>query len=208
MALNYSKWPWKVVIPSYNRANYITEATLKMCTYYQIPNDLIYVFIVDTDEQRTMYTTSLQTRLSDGLHIVYGPLGLKNMRNFISAYFKDGQPLLSIDDDVIDLQILCEDDSVGDLSKAAHWKLRKLEPSEFLAWTTEAYNMMCDGVHKRNLFGIYPVKNGFFMKDLATVTYNARFCVGAFWGIINNRVSELLLTVDEKEDMERSILFI
>jgi len=207
MALNYSKWPWKVVIPSYNRANYITEATLKMCTYYQIPNQLIYVFIVDTDEQRNMYTTSLKTYLSDGLHIVYGPLGLKNMRNFISSYFEDGEPLLSIDDDVIDLHTLYEDADVSDLSKAAHWKLRKLEPSEFLEWTTEVYKMMREDVHKRDLFGIYPVKNGFFMKDLAAVTYDARFCVGAFWGIINNRLPELLLTVDEKEDMERSILF-
>ena len=207
MILNYTKWPWKVVIPSYNRADYIITATLKMCEDYQIPSELIYVFIVDTDEQREIYNKTLQIYLENGLHIVHGPLGLKNMRNFISAYFEDGQPLLSIDDDVIDLQILYEDDSVSDLSKAAHWKLRKLEASEFLEWTTETYKMMCNSLNKRDLFGIYPVKNGFFMKDLAAVTYDARFCVGAFWGIINSKQPELMLTVEEKEDMERSILF-
>jgi hypothetical protein len=202
--VDYSQWQWKVVIPSYNRANYIKKATLALCLYYKIPVSLIYIFIVDDDIQRQMYQQSLSDPVYSGLHIIYGPIGLKDMRNYISNYFEENTPLLCIDDDVLALYELYEDDNI-DSSKAGHWKLKEMTPQQFIIWTTSTYTIMKN--NNKNLFGIYPVKNGFFMKDLPEITYDARFCVGTLWGVFNKKTSDMLLTLEEKEDMERSILF-
>ena len=203
--MDYSQWPWKVAIPSYNRADYITKATLSLCKYYNIPNEVIFIFIVDTEEQRKLYENAIDKVLYNGIHIIYGPLGLKNMRNFITNFFEEGTPLLCMDDDILSLHELYENNTITDKSKAAHWKLKDLTPESFLEWTIQAYTIMNN--RKLSLFGIYPVKNGYFMKDLPEITYDARFCVGAFWGIINTKQTEMFITLDEKEDMERSILF-
>ena len=48
------------------------------------------------------------------------------------------------------------------------------------------------------LFGIYPIKNGYFMKDLPEKTIDLRFCVGTFWGCINNH--NIQINIEEKED--------
>jgi hypothetical protein len=55
------------------------------------------------------------------------------------------------------------------------------------------------------LFGVYPVNNPYFMSN--SITYNLRFIVGPFWGIINRHNKNLKLTIDEKEDVERTILY-
>lgn len=203
--MDYSNWPWKIVIPSYNRANYINKTSLALCLYYQIPPSLIYIFIVDNPIQIKDYEYLLYDKKYEGIHIIYGPLGLKNMRNYITAYFNEDTPLLCMDDDIVSLYRLYEDKTITSIQKAAHWKLRDLSPEEFYNWTYDAYNLMKN--NKLRLFGIYPVKNGFFMKDLPSITYDARFCVGAFWGVFNTKSNDMLITLEEKEDMERSILF-
>lgn len=201
--MDYSIWPWKVVIPSYNRADYINKATLEVCIYYKIPESLIYIFIVNDPIQINLYKTSL-IKYTD-INIIYGPLGLKNMRNFITAYFNEDTPLLCMDDDIMSLHCLCEDITITDIKKASHWKLEILKPNNFYNWTMEAYKLM--KTRNLRLFGIYPVKNGFFMKDLPSITYDARFCVGAFWGVLNTKDDKMQITLEEKEDMERSILY-
>ena len=203
--VDYSQWPWKIVIPSYNRANYIIKATLALCVQYNIPMKCVYIFLVNNDIQRELYSTILSEAIYDGIRIVYGPIGLKNMRNFISNYFEENEPLLCMDDDVLALHTLYEDCSIIDRLKAAHWKLKNMTSCEFFEWTTTAHELMKN--NNRNLFGIYPVKNGFFMKDLPSITYDARFCVGSVWGVFNKKSTDMLLTLEEKEDMERSILF-
>ena len=201
--INYVKWPWKIVIPSYDRYDYIITHTLKLCTKFDIPHELIYIFVAtNLNNQKELYSKSLENNGYTKIHLIEGPLGLKNMRNYISHYFKENEALLCIDDDIDDLFILKEDDNF-DKNKAGHWKLQSLSKIDFYNFTMEAYHQMI--TRNRNLFGIYPVKNGFFMKDLPHITYNPKFCVGAFWGVINKQA--ILLTLEEKEDMERSILY-
>jgi len=203
-SINYSRWPWKVVIPSYNRHEYIINHSLALCDKFKIPHDFIYIFVATINNEKELYTQSLLNHsiAYRNIHIIEGPLGLKNMRNFITDYFNENEPLLCMDDDIDDLFILHEDND-HDKNKAGHWKLKSLTDKQFYDLTMKAYEIMLS--KKLGLFGIYPVKNGFFMKDLPNITYDARFCVGAFWGIINNK--SIILTLDEKEDMERSILF-
>ena len=54
------------------------------------------------------------------------------------------------------------------------------------------------------LWGVYPVSNNaYFMTD--NITTDLRFIVGPMWGMINRHRPELKLTVDEKENSERTL---
>jgi len=196
--MDYSEWPWKVIIPSYNRIDYLKTHSFALCKKFKIPDDKIFIFVATHEEEDYKKAFNEYT-----VRIIPGPIGLKNMRNFITGFFKEDEALLCMDDDIGHLYSLYEDKLILDTNKASHWKLKEIKPVEFFEFTIDAYKQMIE--QKKYLFGIYPVKNGFFMKDLPSITYNSRFCVGTFWGIIN-RQSCLEITMDEKEDMERSIL--
>jgi len=77
-----------------------------------------------------------------------------------------------------------------------------MSPEAFHAWVDGGFEEL--GRHKASLFGVYPVKNLFFMKDSPVISYDLRFCVGTLWGCINRK--DLLITIDEKEDFERTLL--
>ena len=67
----------------------------------------------------------------------------------------------------------------------------------------DAFNMcVSKGIY---LWGIYPVDNPYFMTD--TITTDLRFIVGPFWGIINRHSEQLKLSVDEKENVERTLQY-
>ena len=53
------------------------------------------------------------------------------------------------------------------------------------------------------LWGVYPLANAYFMTN--TITTDLRFIVGPMWGMINRHRQELKLTVDEKENSERTL---
>lgn len=56
-----------------------------------------------------------------------------------------------------------------------------------------------------NLWGIYPVENAWFMSPKHTT--DLRFIVGPCFGIINRHDSRLKLTLDEKENVERTLQY-
>ena len=55
------------------------------------------------------------------------------------------------------------------------------------------------------LWGIYPVNNAYFMKP--DKSFNLKFIVGPMFGIINRKNKNLKLTVDEKENVERTLQY-
>jgi hypothetical protein len=60
--------------------------------------------------------------------------------------------------------------------------------------------------HNLYLWGVYPVFNPFFTTP--TISTDLRFIVGPFWGFINRHNSpDLILTLEEKEDTERTLQF-
>ena len=179
---------FKIVIPSYRRASVITSKTLKLLEYYNIEWSSVYLFVVQ--EEKCSYKTA--TTNFTGLHIIEGPLGLKDMRNFITDYFPEGQPLLCIDDDIEDIFIANES-----------FVLQRMTPVQFHQWTTSAFQYL---ISKRiGLFGVYPVRNGFFMKDSPETTVSLRFCVGALYGVINRKA--ICINIEEKEDFDRTLQF-
>ena len=192
-----------IAIPSYNRHTLLATKTLSYLKG-KLDWSIIYVFIVDDPTEITNYNSILASTETEyaGINIVRGPLGLHNMRNFITNYFDEGTHILNMDDDIENIMSLYVDETVYDVKKAARYKLVNME--SFLEWIIRAFDVLVDqGIF---MFGIYPVKNGFFMKDLPEITYDLRFCVGTLWGCIN-RKSIPRLTLEEKEDFERTLLY-
>ena len=55
------------------------------------------------------------------------------------------------------------------------------------------------------LWGIYPIANPYFMSP--KVTSELKFIVGPMFGIINRKDGSLKLTIDEKENVERTLQY-
>lgn len=183
------KSDWVVVIPSYNRVETLKEKTLKVLQDYKIPPSKIYVFVAN-EEQKKLYEEGLE-KGSVG-HIIVGVKGLAEVRNFIFEYFPKGKHLVEMDDDI---RGFLEFDS----SAKRHEK-----PLENLEKVFERGFEECKKAGAR-LWGVYPVPNGFFMKD--TVSTDLKFIIGSFWGCINPGPEIQLPFGGEKEDYQRTILF-
>lgn len=159
--------------------------------------DTVHVFLVDDESERDAYTYLLPL----GVNVHYGPIGLHHMRNHIHRYFPVGTHMVCMDDDIEDLVYMQEDHSVCDRKSAKRYPLSSYPPQAVNTWlqTTFAW-MEANSIH---LFGIYAVKNGYFMKSLPDITTDLRFCVGSFWGCINTHT--LCVSIEEKEDVERTL---
>jgi len=190
--------PYTIVIPSYQRPAILRDRTLAMCDRYGVPKEQIILFLATDDPRLLEY----KTLFADVYRIVEGPVGLCNMRNFITDYFPERSRLLSMDDDLEGIFELNEDPS-HPIESCKRYPLKELTSLKFHKWILDAWSKLGDG---GGMFGIYPVKNGFFMKDLPALDEaKVRFCVGAFWGAVNSK--SIRITMDEKEDFERTLKF-
>ncbi len=187
------------IIPSYQRANTLATKTLAMLHRYGITPPEIHIFVADVPSERVAYAA-----FAERYNLHYGPVGLHHMRNFITSSFPDGTPIVCLDDDIDDLVFMQEDESVTDRKSAKRYPLHAYPAHWFRTWMQDTFAFMKSTDGPR-LFGIYPVKNGYFMKSLPEVSHDLRFCVGVFWGCIVD--SRIQLTCEEKEDVERTLLY-
>ena len=176
----------KYVIPSYNRSNIIKTHTLKILEKYNIPKKQIYIFVSD-NKQYDDYKNSL----GDDYNIIIGKLGLHNQRNFITNYFKEGQHILNMDDDIKKLCIL------------KNGILEELNEKDFKNLLYTAFNF-CIEKHSY-IWGIHQTQNPRFMRQ--SITFDLSFLVGFFWGCINRHIPELNLEMEIKEDYQRTIKY-
>jgi len=188
-------------IPSYKRHSCFILKTLPLLLRLQVQTNMIYIFIVE--DESLLYKEAL--KIYKDINIITGPLGLHNMRNFIQNYFPESSYILHFDDDIDDLLIMTEDTTILDKKSSKRYPLFSITIELFNKFITNAYNEMIKNQSK--LFGIYPVKNGYFMKDLPEITTDLRFCVGAVWGCINEHSQDLQLELEEKEDFERTLRY-
>lgn len=157
----------------------------------------IHVFIVDESSERDAYAYVQNA----GAHLHYGPIGLHNMRNHIMRYFPVGTEMVCMDDDIEDLMYMKEDVSIENVKSAKRYPLHSYPANYFFTWMANTFEWMkANHIH---MFGIYAVKNGYFMKSLPPITTDLRFCVGTFWGCINRH--DISITMEEKEDVERTL---
>lgn len=189
-----------IAIPSYKRATTLNDRTLKLLQEYDIDKERIFIFVAD-QEEREIYENTIDKYYNK---IIVGEPGIKNIRNFMPNYFPEGQHIVYIDDDIYRIEECINDDFMLDK------KNNKLERLSLLHYFIEnAFNVI-----EKNQFGcwgVYPVYNPYFMKPTTDnindyTTTKLCYIIGFFTGCINHRHSEIR-TVDDKEDVERSIKY-
>jgi hypothetical protein len=209
-----------IVIPSYNRADLLNRKTLKVLNEYHIPRDVIYVFVANKEEEE-IYKKTLNPDYYG--HLIVGVKGLKNQRNFISSYFKEGQEILNLDDDIGGFKILKHKSFSKSSSKTKKSKIgiknnktkknqkrKSYRKDYFLETLGNLDNFIKSSFkilreNKLYLWGIYPIANPYFM--FPEMTTDLKLIVGPCWGVINRHDNDLVSTIDEKEDVERTLQY-
>jgi len=184
-----SHFPYEIAIPSYKRPETLRDKTLTILKAYRIPSEKITVFVANKEQEKLYHDT-----LKPGTYgkLVVGVKGMGAIRNFITEYYPIGTPIVNIDDDI---KGFLEYDSS---------KPRKEKPLHSLLVVIKQGFHECEKA-KARLWGVYPVANGYFMKP--KVSTNLRYIIGSFWGCINPGIKEVKITLDDKEDYQRSILY-
>lgn len=200
-----------VAIPTYKRADTISQNSLGVLNKRGINKNKIYLFVADQKEKQE-YQKKVPSNMYG--HLIVGKLGLKNQRNFMTDYFKEGQMIVEMDDDIGEIYRLQagkekKDNKLVDLRqldnffKDSFYRLQthniSLDKSKY------RWNQMGGGnnTSRAHLWGIYPVDNPYFMQP--KITDDLRFVVGPMWGKINRKSKNLKLTINEKEDVERTL---
>ena len=203
-----------IAIPSYKRQDIIQTHTLAVLNRHKIKPEYITIFVANQEEY-DIYKAEVPSFLYNKL--VIGVLGLKNQRNFISEYYPEGQYIVEMDDDIKKIMQLVVKLMVKRKSRRSNINLSKsksksksskigktVKPIEDLdAFIRRAFEMCAES----NIFlwGVYPLINPYFMTY--KITTDLRFIVGPMWGMINRHRKDLKLTVDEKENSERTLQF-
>ena len=190
-----------IAIPSYKRHTTLKKKTMKVLEYYKIPPKLIHIFVADKHEE-TLYKNELDDNTYGKM--VVGKKGIKEIRNFMANYFKEGQQIVYLDDDISKIWIC---NNKEDKTNKKHNKLERL-PS-FDRFVQGAFRL-CKSTGYHN-WGVYPTDNPYFMKPTSTsdkshISTDLKFLIGFFTGVINSRYAEKR-TISDKEDYERSIKY-
>ena len=197
-----------VAIPSYKRYDEITKKTLPTLINGGVPKEVIHVFVANKTEEK-LYREKLDPKTYG--EIVVGEKGITNQRIFINKYFPVGKRIVSLDDDVEQLQKL----------KGSNFKLPK-NPKKKTINKDKSKNKLIkiNNVDKffrdaftllkktgLNLWGVYPTNNPFFMYN--KITTDLRFIIGVCFGFINHHDSKLYPSkqLKGKSDYHQTILF-
>ena len=176
---------WRIAIPSYKRAATLRDKTLSALMEYGVNPSLIDIFVAN-DEQRLEYEATLKRNTYN--RIVVGVVGMGAIRCFIQDYYKCGQRLVCLDDDLKELYMVNAEGKPVDIAN-----LTRLFDYAFY---------VCAAV-KTGYFGVYAVDNPYFMKR--QISLGLRYLIGSFWGMVVNHDRFTYVTMDDKEDYERSV---
>jgi hypothetical protein len=178
-----------VAIPSYKRQDVLSQKSLKTLIDGGVDPKKIHIFVANKEEHEA-YEKAIPKDMYG--KIVTGVIGITNQRKFIVKYFAEGTEVVSMDDDV-----------EGLFKRKGSTKLVPVKDVD--AFFKEAFQKLSqDGFY---IWGIYPVRNPFFMKD--KVTTDLKFIIGTLYGFINRHDTSLQPSsaIKEKEDYEQSILY-
>jgi len=182
-----------VAIPSYRRADTLREKSLRVLKEYGIDARRIVVFVANEGE-RKVYAEALEPGTYG--EIVTAVKGIGPVRNFIFDYFPVGQAVVSMDDDI---KGFLEFDADAKRHEKRLASLKRVIQRGF----SECRRHGC------SLWGIYPVANGYFMRD--TVSFDLRYIIACFEGFFNpgtkGPAGVRINRKGHKDDYESSILF-
>lgn len=178
-----------VAIPTYNRVKELVNKSLLTLKNGKVSASKIHIFVANK-EQEKLYADAVPKALYH--KIVVGKIGIANQRKFISKYFPEKQYIVSMDDDVEELEMMTAPDKlvkIRDLDKFFKDAHKKLNDEHLFIW------------------GVYPVHNPFFMKK--NISTGLKFIIGVLYGYINrhNKKLEPSINAETKEDYEQSILY-
>jgi hypothetical protein len=188
-----------IAIPSYKRNDVLRKKTLEMLKRYKIPSNKINIFLANKTEY-DIYNKELDPKTYNKL--VVGKPGIKNIRNFMSQHFNEGQHIVYLDDDIGKIWE-CNND--GDPNDKTTNKLTEIK--SFSSFVKKAFKLS-EKTGFRN-WSVYPRDNPFFMKSVQHkdhITTDLRFLMGGFHGVINCKKAEVR-TIGDKEDYERTIKY-
>lgn len=193
MSYDFTFTDYIIAVPSYKRSITLNEKTLRVLKEYKINKDIIYIFVADEDEYND-YKTTLDTYYKK---IIIGEKGMSNIRNFITNYFLEDTKIFFIDDDINYFYEVFND--IEPYLKKNNYleKLRDLDK-----FIKEGFEVIKK--ENCNIFGVYPVKNSYFMKP-EIYTTDLRYIIGFCYGVINKK--DLKVTIDHGEDYQRSMLY-
>jgi hypothetical protein len=181
-----------IAIPTYQRVKILKDRTIKLLEKHKISKNKIHLFVANQKEK-----IEYETVLKD-YKIIVGEKGLKNQRNIIQNYFPANTNILQIDDDIKDLFVLRFNNNENKYKRKEMVSIPDLD--KFIKFAFQ---------HTRDngyfLWGVYPIDNEYFMYD--KISYDLRLIVGPFFGIINRHNNTLKNTIEEKEDVERTIKY-
>lgn len=180
-------YDYVIAVPSYKRSKTVKEKTLSTLTRLNVNPEKVTIFVGDSDQEVEYRNVLADTPYKN---IVVGVPGMGAIRNFIQNYYSPGTYILNLDDDLIDIQY------------------RKNEKVlESITNLDELVNAGFDSCVKNNayLWGVYAASNPFFMHDRIAV--GLYYIIGSMWGCINRHGEQYSVTLDDKEDFERSIKY-
>lgn len=199
-----------VAIASYNRPKTLKNKTMNLLQKNNIDPKKVHIFVANNKEKKEYENTLDKNSYNK---IIVGKKGIKNIRNFMPKYFKEGQKIFYIDDDIYKLFKAYNNDKgkvINKIDKNYDRKYNRLREENNL---DEIIKQGFDEAKKRGYdnWGIYPIENPYFMKPTSKnpddyISENLTYVIGCFNGVINNRKAEIR-TVDDKEDYERSIKY-
>jgi len=173
-----------IAIPTYRRYDILKNRTMKFLMENDIDKSLIHLFVANEEEQEA-YSKHLDSNSYN--RIIIGVKGLANQRQYITDYFPEGTHILSMDDDI----------------ESVDMSLTNMTFKDFITYAFSECEK--EGLY---LWGLYPVYNAFYREKQKTVmTTDLRFIVGAMYGYINRHSDDLIIERDEKEDVQRTILY-
>lgn len=96
------KSTFKIAIPTYDRPQYLKKSTLNYLDECKINHKDIFIF-VDNKQQEEIYKKEIDNSYNLIRGGNKGKLGHDGINNFILDYFKQGEPILFLHDDLIGL---------------------------------------------------------------------------------------------------------
>lgn len=182
---NHDNMCWRVAIPSYKRAATLRDKTLGFLHKAGINPSRIDVFVAN-EEQRKEYEDTIPSGWFD--KIIVGVVGMMNIRNFIQDYYQEGQMIVCLDDDLKEIWKIGRD-------------LKKQEIESIPSLFDYAFSV-CKQVGS-DYWGIYAAGNTFYMKR--QISLGLRYLIGSMWGMVVSHDRRTYVTIDDKEDFERSV---
>lgn len=181
--------PFQVAIPSYCRATTLAAKTLPTLARNQVDPSTITVWVAD-EAQAVAYRQVLEPGTYGSVR-VSAPT-LRGSRNAIHREYPEGALLLQVDDDVADLY-----QSTG---------RRNTDRQPLPGGVPALVGRLARSLDEvgASLAGIHPVNNPYFHRPGTSV--GLRYIVGAFFLMRVERAPWMDVTLEDKEDFERTIL--